>query len=236
MCASVTYGGGVTEFRGSIGGSVFSINHAGAYVRKKSYNIRPQRPQTAIKQSVFGYLCNYYKDFLTSGEKTAWETYASNTPLTNRLGETYYMTGMQAFIRTNVAHIQCGLAVTDTAPGTSGIGSPPVIDNADFVVDNSLNTFKGNEAWVDDYVGFGQDFFVEVYQCIPKPYGNTWVFSKPYLIGVAYFATEGHDYGNDSFTLHWPVPVGYVNGFRFKRLTAAYKVSNPTLSAKVIQA
>ena len=53
---------------------------------------------------------------LTDAQRTAWNDFASNFPITDRLGQTLQLTGQQAFVRLNSRLLNAGLSQITTAP------------------------------------------------------------------------------------------------------------------------
>lgn len=83
---------------GSIGGTVFSHNKGGAYVRNRSI---PTNPDTASQQNVRAILSAQSQSWSdrTAAERAAWEQWASQNPITNALGDSILMSGHQSYIK-----------------------------------------------------------------------------------------------------------------------------------------
>ena len=99
--ASIKFGGGITEMRGSIAGNVFSRNRYGAYVRARTV---PVNPNTALQQAFkasLAFLADRWANTLTAAQRAAWNLYGSNVNMTNRLGETINLSGFNHYIRSN---------------------------------------------------------------------------------------------------------------------------------------
>lgn len=234
--ALVQYGGGVTEFSGAIGGTVFSRNHAGAIAKKRTYPVNNFSYNKNPKQNVFGYLSNAWKELVTSSEKTNWSIYASNTPLTNRLGQTYYMTGLNAFLKFNVLYYDFTGSILTTAPTTGGLFSTPGIVNAYITIDNSANTITFASGAFPDVPYLGHDTWTFIYQCLPTWYGNTSILTKPFLIDSFFVAASGTPAYPIVCTPHWPIPTGLINGLAIKRIANTRKCSAFAFTSKQITA
>lgn len=75
--AKVLYGTGITEFRGKVGGSIFSANGSGAYV--KSYARPPRRHTTAQNDPIAVVAgAGYLWQSLSDGDRTDWNDYAAD--------------------------------------------------------------------------------------------------------------------------------------------------------------
>ena len=100
--ASITYSAPVDEIRGSIGGTTFSRNKAGAYVTRRYKPVLPiaNARQTAIAQ--FTRFGAGWLTLLTDAQRLAWNTKAATLTWTNRLGGNYTPTGNQLYMRTSV--------------------------------------------------------------------------------------------------------------------------------------
>jgi len=108
--ALIKYGGGVVGMSGSIAGSTFARNRYGNYVRARTKPVNPNTPAQQNIRSSIAFLTNYWKNILTSTQRAAWNLYASNVAMKNRMGETTYLTGFNHFIRSNSVLKYLGLA------------------------------------------------------------------------------------------------------------------------------
>lgn len=112
--ARITMGITVTDISGSAGGTTFSRNRYGRYLKNKP---NPVNPSTTLQQAVrniFTTLAGMWQT-LSAAQRTAWKTFADSvilSPGQNRLD------AMPEFIRCNAARIQAGLAQIDAAPTT----------------------------------------------------------------------------------------------------------------------
>lgn len=91
---------------GKLGGIVFSHNRFGAYMRTR---VVPTNPSSADQQTVRNYmsqLTNAWYNILTSAQRDSWETYAANVPVTNRIGQQIYLTGLNWYVACNSARLR----------------------------------------------------------------------------------------------------------------------------------
>lgn len=132
--AIVKYGGGITEFRGSIGGVTFSRNSPGTFARIRK---KPRYKRTNAAQRLSTNLAYYTAIWhwgLNAGQRAAWIALAAATNWTNRLGEAYSPSGLNLYVRSNVL-LQLGeRSRQDTAPGSADEPSP------DFTLDYLIST------------------------------------------------------------------------------------------------
>lgn len=100
---------------GSAGGVTATHGRSGQVLAARTVPTDPASPyQNAVRQ-IFAYLTGSWQT-LTDAQRAAWTTYAANVPVTNRLGDTRYLTGHQIYIRNNAARLQAGLARVDDGP------------------------------------------------------------------------------------------------------------------------
>jgi hypothetical protein len=137
-----------SQASGSIGGTTFAHNRGGMYTRAR---VTPTDPSSEYQQTVraaMGSLAPYWSQTLTPEERLAWKDYAANVAMTNRLGQTVYLTGQQHFIRCNVPRIQAGIAILEAAPTTYDLGTftPPTID--EITDDSAISVaFTNTDDW-----------------------------------------------------------------------------------------
>jgi len=123
--AIVTYGGGVTEFRGAIGGLVFSRNKSATYVRERA---KPVNTRSDAQQQHAQRLAAYSDAWtieLTQGERDAWIAKAAATVWVNRLGENYNPSGINLYVRAQT--------LKAIAHGSRWDPAPAVVDEGPYV-------------------------------------------------------------------------------------------------------
>ena len=114
--ASVKFGGGIVAMSGSIAGNVFSHNSFGAYVRARTTPINPRTAnQNAVRASI-AFLAAFWSETLTAAQRTAWNQYAAAVAMTNRLGESVFLSGYNHFLRSNSVTKRSGFAVHQAGP------------------------------------------------------------------------------------------------------------------------
>ncbi len=141
-----------SQASGSLAGSVFSHNRGGMYVRARSI---PTNPNSTFQQQLRAFmtqLATNWSSILTAAQRAAWETYAANVPLIDRLGEPRTVTGLNMYVRSNVPRLQAGLARVDDAPTIFDLGSftEPSISAIDAANDTADITFATGDAWVSE--------------------------------------------------------------------------------------
>lgn len=94
---------------GTSGGTTFSRNRGGSYVRTWAKGVNPRTPsQTAQRLKLAG-VANSWRG-LTQVERNAWKDAArlSDRKVTNRLGEARQLTGSQYFTKVNLIALSAG--------------------------------------------------------------------------------------------------------------------------------
>lgn len=98
--AIITPGPTVAAISGSIGGTVYSRNRGGMYIRNRAI---PTDPNTSFQQNVRAILATQSQGWAdrTNAEREAWRIWASQNPITNALGNAIILSGHQAYVKLN---------------------------------------------------------------------------------------------------------------------------------------
>lgn len=110
-------GPAVGQISGRIGGSVFSRNRGGAYIRNGAIPTASTTPYATAAKARMSDFSKLWAD-LTSVQQMAWKNWATQNPITNRLGNQVTLSGHGAFVQLNI--------VISIAGGTL-ISDPPVV-------------------------------------------------------------------------------------------------------------
>lgn len=100
--ASIRFGAGIVDARGSISGQVFSRNANGGYIRARTTPTNPGTTPQAIVRDGLAENAQAWRE-LSDVERQAWVDAAATQQgqYTNRLGETAQYTGQQLFMLVN---------------------------------------------------------------------------------------------------------------------------------------
>ncbi len=101
---------------GRLGGMVGSRNRYGTYLRQGSIPVNPNSPDQQFIRATFQSVVNAWSAVLTAPQRAAWDVYAANIVMKNKLGEDIFITGFNHYIRSNVPLIQAGEARVDDGP------------------------------------------------------------------------------------------------------------------------
>lgn len=121
-------GVGFGQASGSVGGSTYSHNRFGPYIRNRAVPTNPQTASQLQARSRFGNLSQTWRT-LTAAQRLAWNTQAPTVILVDALGQQYSPTGQQYFVGLNANRILLGLAQATTPPAQQ---TAAVITSASF--------------------------------------------------------------------------------------------------------
>lgn len=153
--ALIKLGALVSNISGSIGGTTFARNRGGAYIRNRTIPLNPQTPRQVAVRQIFGSLSNLWSTTVSAVQRTAWELYASNVPLTNSLGEDRNVSGINMYSRGNALLLDTGGTRADDGPTifTKGPSFTPTI-TLDAAADTlTVTDLGGYDPDVDGIVG-----------------------------------------------------------------------------------
>jgi hypothetical protein len=140
----VSFGAGVADGRGSIGGVTFSRNRYGSYARKRVVPVNPNTTAQIRARSDFQTAATSWRA-LTDADRAAWTNYAAATPIIDRLGATVYLTGMQAYM--SVTGIYRSL---NTAAGSTLVTLPHAPTVASGIQHDDLGVITITAKYADD--------------------------------------------------------------------------------------
>lgn len=140
-----------TEASGSIGGTTFSHNRGGQYIRAR---VIPVNPGSVFQQAVRGYvaqLTSLWQTVLTEAQRAAWDNYADLVPLPNALGDPHNVGGLAMYVRSNVPRLQAALPRVDAGPVVFNLGPFTMPAIASITAPTALSlTFDNTDAWANE--------------------------------------------------------------------------------------
>ena len=145
--ALVVLGTTLGQASGRIGGTVFSKNRAGVYIRNGT---KPVNTYTIYRAEVKARLSAASQHWvgMSLADRTAWNVWAAQIPWKNRLGQSISLTGQQACIQCNARILAVGAAMIDVP----SLSAPPEnISNVTVTRDIGSGTF--NLAWTSGALG-----------------------------------------------------------------------------------
>ncbi len=123
--AIIKFGVAVVGARGTAGGLTFSANKAGPYFKSWSKSANPRSPaQTLHRNKLADFAANWAN--LTDAQRDDWIDYADDPAqeLTNSLGETYFASGFNWYVRINLNLQSAGAAQRVDAPTIARPAAP----------------------------------------------------------------------------------------------------------------
>lgn len=133
--ALIQYGPAVSAASGAVGGTVFSHNRGGAYLRGRVVPTKVDNPFTVAVRDALS-ACSRLWAGLSAEEREAWREFATANPVVNRLGQSKTVAGHVAFNQINARLIQQGASVLDLPP-TAAPPSPLTSLSVDIDVSES---------------------------------------------------------------------------------------------------
>jgi hypothetical protein len=122
--ALITPGPMVSAASGRVGGTIFSHNRGGAYVRNGALVDKVLSDAAVLQKNTLAATSKLWAG-LTAAQRQAWSNYAVDNPVVNRLGMTKTLHGIAAFNAINSRLVRLGLSplsaplngATPAAPG-----------------------------------------------------------------------------------------------------------------------
>lgn len=150
---------------GSSGGTVFSHNRFGAYIRARSIPVNPNTDRQVDVRNAVRSLTIAWQNTLTQAQRDAWDVYADNVTWQNKLGESVNLTGLNHYIRSNTTMVSLGFARTDDAPVIFNLATAEL--NLGCTASEATQiltfTFDDTEVWASEAGAF-QHFYMGIPQ------------------------------------------------------------------------
>jgi len=122
--ALVVFGGGITRMVGSHSGNTFSQNKGGSYVKRKPKGTQPRTTSQVTRQATITLTAKAYTFALSDADRAAWRTFASTTPVINKLGNTTFLSAQQMYTKLSAPLLAQGITPPNTPPISTSIGTP----------------------------------------------------------------------------------------------------------------
>lgn len=100
---------------GSVAGTTSSRNRFGQYRRTRAIPVNPQSTYQGATRARLGEQAAAYRA-LTAVQRAGWTALGESMTRTDSLGQTYTLTGLQAYVSVNALNLAAGNAVVDDAP------------------------------------------------------------------------------------------------------------------------
>lgn len=113
--AKYTPGPTVASVSGSIGGTVYSRNRYGQYMRFRAKPVVSTTDYANVAKANFAAAAEGWPS-LTAAQRAAWETWAQTNPVPNSLGIPQVLAGNAAYVQLNARLIRAGDTVISVPP------------------------------------------------------------------------------------------------------------------------
>lgn len=113
--ALIKFGGGVAAISGTVAGTVYARNRAGAYSRNWAKPINAPTISQSQRRVLFGQTAAMWSE-LSLANRDSWNLLARTTERKNRLGDTYQPTGRQLFMEVQQNMLLAGETPFAAAP------------------------------------------------------------------------------------------------------------------------
>ena len=144
------------QLSGTLSGVVFSHNRNGAYVRARALPINPRTNRQTFIRANFALQANDWASRSTS-QQTAWRDYADTMPLVDSLGQTYIISGFNAYVRGNTFRRFNGLSIKTNGPVVGGQAASLVPQtNAILISDSTSGIPNSIQLSVNALLWFGR--------------------------------------------------------------------------------
>lgn len=127
--ASLKLGVVVVDLRGTVGGLTFSKNKAGNYAKLWARGANPRTEGQSEERAFVGRMPEEWRA-LSGAQRTAWDTFAAlgAQELTNSMGETYYASGYNWFVKCNVRLLRVERSTIAAVPAQARPSAPTIDD------------------------------------------------------------------------------------------------------------
>lgn len=110
----------VGQLSGSAGSTVASHNRNGQYFRVRTIPVNPDTPRQSVVRTNVQELSQQYRS-LTEAQRTAWGSLGDQMTRIDHLGNSYTLSGLQAYMSVNINRRTLSLADVTTAPAMTTV-------------------------------------------------------------------------------------------------------------------
>lgn len=222
--ALVKFGGGIAGISGSIGGVTYARNRYGSYMRQRTVPVDPKSPRQLAARNNLQAVSQDWNASLDAAQRAAWDTYARNINVLNKLGETINLTGYNMFCRTNCFALAAGISIIDDGPVIQELApSDPSFDVAISAAAQELSvTFDNTQDWANEAGGV-----MAIYQGSPRQNTRNF-FDGPYrLLGTIDGDAVTAPTSPATIAVDYPVAEGQIVSVQARIMMADGRLSNP---------
>lgn len=194
----------LTQVSGSVGGITYSHNKGGLYQRARTIPTDPQTAVQVVMRNFMSQLVVRWTAILTQAQRDAWAVYAANVPVTDLLGDSMLISGLNWYVKLNSIRRQASIAVADNAPTvftTASLTTPLFTVVA--ATDLASVAFVNTDSWATAALGallvyfsrpqsVGVNFFKGPYRFAGKVAGAATPPTSPQSIALPFLVAVGN--------------------------------------------
>jgi hypothetical protein len=153
--ARVAMGMSISSISGKAGGQIYARNKAGFYIRNAVTVVVPNSERQALIKTRMTVVSQAWAN-LTTSQRAAWNTYASNVTVPDRMGGRNTISGASMFNRTNMSLLESGLTtLIEDAPTAFYIGEKDetIAVAISEATQNMSITFDNTKLWANEAGG-----------------------------------------------------------------------------------
>lgn len=214
-----------SEMSGSIAGITASHNRGGLYLRARAIPVNPSSTLQQVIRGAMSSLAIRWTNTLSQVQRDAWNVYAANVPVSDRLGASRKLTGLNWYAAANTPRIQAGVILPtvyiDTAPiiMTQADLTPPGIVSATAATEVLSVSFTNTDTWATAIGGA-----LLVYAGIPQSPGAL-SYKGPYRYSGKIPGAVVPPVSPLPITSAFPFGVGNRMHIQFRAITADGRIS-----------
>lgn len=216
-----------TEMSGSLAGITASHNRGGQYLRARAIPVNPSSARQQLIRNGMSWLSIRWTGGLTQAQRDAWDAYADNVPVSDRLGASRKLTGLNWYIACNTPRLQSGIILPsypiDAAPSimTMAQMTPPTIISATAATEVLSIGFTNTDEWATAVGGA-----LLVYTGIPQNPGML-AYKGPYQYAGKISGAVVAPVSPLPITATIPFAVNNRVHVQFRAITADGRISPP---------
>lgn len=104
----VKLGDGITEINGKQAGNVWRRDNCGQHVQKTPRRVETKTNAQWNQRAAWIKCCNYWLNNATAEIEDMWWLWSYNHPITNKKGETRFLTPFNAYMKYNLPRVRNG--------------------------------------------------------------------------------------------------------------------------------
>jgi len=153
--AKTLIGAPLAGIRGTIGGTTFSANKAGTYARQWYRSANRRSPVQTDRRRITSVYAKAWA-LLSGGDKTNWDTFAADPAQEqmDSLGNGYYLSGFQWFVKINTRLYTVGRGQRSTFPTSAYPATPTIL------------TLRVSVGAVSSRITYAAGTFTPTYDCL----------------------------------------------------------------------